>query len=207
MTEIVEDGIKMFYPKTGDAQTFVYRSNNPGRSQWVCSLTRPLINMEVTGILEIKRVDNEREEVSIKTRGGPHSDNDRRQGCCYISGVKYNGECNNQYECPHPDNHPLSLHERPGQFNPGSVVGKKFGIKNIVYYDQAQDKDVIKVYLDMSLNNDWKLLYETTSTEFKNRENSSGEPKVYFRMDDIRGDPQSNAELTKGTVREINLNQ
>jgi hypothetical protein len=205
--EIVEDGIKMFYPKIGDAQKFVFNSHNEGRSQYVCNLTKPLINMEVTGILDIKEVENDDEEVSIKTRGGPHGD-DEKQGCCYISGVKYNGECNNQFECPHPDNHPLSLHEKPGKFNPGSVVGKKFGIKNIVYYDQAQDKDVIKVYLDMNLNNDWKLLYETTSTEFKNKENSDGKPKVFFRMDDIPGAPESdeNAKLTKGTVREINLN-
>jgi hypothetical protein len=207
--EIIEEGIKMFYPKKGDAQTFVFKSSNDGRSQYVCKLRKPLINMEVTGILDLKKVDNPSEEVSIKTRGGPHSRNDPDQGCCYISGVKYNGEVNNQFECPHPNNHPLSLHEKAGKFNPGSVVGKKFGIKNIVYYDQAQDKDVIKVYLDMDLNNDWKLLFETRSTEFKNKENSKGEPMVFFRMDDIPGAPESdkNAKLSKGTVREINLNQ
>ena len=33
--------------------------------------------MEVTGILEIKKVDKKSEEVSIKTRGGPHSKNDK----------------------------------------------------------------------------------------------------------------------------------
>ena len=51
---IVEDGIKMFYPKIGDPQTFVFRSSSRGRSQYVCNLTKPLINMEVTGILDLK---------------------------------------------------------------------------------------------------------------------------------------------------------
>jgi hypothetical protein len=207
--QLVEDGIKMFYPKIGDVQTFVFKSSNDGRSQYVCKLKKPLINMEVTGIIDLKKVDNPGEEVSIKTRGGPHSKNNPDVGCCYISGVKYDGKVNNQYECPHPNNHPLSLHEKAGKFNPGSVVGKKFGIKNVVYYDQAQDEDVIKVYLDMNLDNDWKLLFETTSTQFKNKENSKGEPMVFFRMDDIPGAPESdeNAKLTKGTVREISLNR
>ena len=80
----------------------------------------------------------------------------------YLRG-KYNGKVNSQYECPHPDNHPMPLHEKEGNFNLGSVVGIKFGIKIIVYSDQAQDKDVIMVYLDMNLDNDWKLLYQTTS--------------------------------------------
>jgi hypothetical protein len=210
--QIVEDGIKMFYPKIEDAQTFAFKSSNDGRSQYVCKLKKPLINMEVTGIIDLKKVDNPKEEVSIKTRGGRHSDDkeeDKPKGCCYISGVKYNGKINSQWECPHPNNTPMPLHEKEGNFSPGSVVGKKFGIKNIVYYDQAQDKDVIMVYLDMNLDNNWKLFYQTTSTKFKNKENSKGEPMVFFRMDDIPGAPESdeNAKLTKGTVREISLHQ
>lgn len=203
--EIIEDGIKMFYPRIGQAQTFAFKSGNKGRSQYVCNLKKPLINMEVTGILDLKKVDNPGEEVSIKTRGGPHSDNNPKAGSCYISGVKYDGKVNNQYESPHPTNHAMSLHKKAGNFNPGSVVGKKFGIKNIVFYDPKQDKDVIKVYLDMKLDNDWKLFWETTSTQFKNKENSDGKPMVFFRMDDIPGAPDSdaNAKLTKGTVREI----
>lgn len=204
---IIEDGIKMFYPKIGATQTFVFKSGNKGRSQYVCILKKPLINLEVTGILDLKEVDNKGEEVSVKTRGGPHNKDDPDAGCCYISGVKYAGTVNNQYECPHPHNHPMSLHEKQGKFNPGSVVGKKFGIKNIVYYDKAQDKDVIKLYLDMQLNNNWQLFFETTSTQFKNKENSNGKPMVFFRMDDIPGAPDSdeNAKLTKGTVREIEV--
>jgi hypothetical protein len=199
----------MFYPKIGNAQTFVFKSGNDGRSQYVCNLTKPLINMEVTGIIELKAVDNEEEEISIKTRGGPHSSSNPDAGCCYISGVGYDGTVNNQFECPHPNNNSMSLHGKQGKFNPGKMVGKKFGIKNIVYYDAAQDKDVIRLYLDLALNNDWKLFWETTSTQFKNKENSDGEPKVFIRMDDIPGAPESdaNAKLTKGTVREINPNQ
>lgn len=42
--------------------------------------------MEVTGILEIKKVESS-DEVSVKTGGGPQSKNDKPVGCCYISGV------------------------------------------------------------------------------------------------------------------------
>ena len=210
--EIIEDGVKMFYPKVGPVETFTYKSSNPGRAQWVANLSKPLINMEVTGCLKIKAVKDDDEEVSIKTRGGPHSDDDTEQGRCYISGVKYDGSVNSQYESPHPTNHSLSLHEKAGKFNPGSMIGKWFGIKNIVYNDGS--KDIIKVYLDMDANqstgapsNNWELFFETTSTEFAGKENSKGEPKVFFRLDKISGDPKSNVELNFATVREINPNQ
>jgi hypothetical protein len=213
--EIIEDGVKMFYPEVGTVETFTYKSDTEGRAQWVANLSKPLINMEVTGYLKIKGVDNDDEEVSIKTRGGRHSDKKdeyKPLGCCYISGVKYNGKVNSQYECPHPTNHAMSLHEKAGNFNPGSIIGKWFGIKNIVYYDGS--KDIIKVYLDMDANqstgapsNNWKLFFETTSTEFAGKENSKGEPKVFYRLDDISGDPEENVELKFATVREINPNQ
>jgi hypothetical protein len=49
------------------------------------------------------------------------------------------------------------------------------------------------------------LSWETETKQFYNKQNGKDQPKVYFRLDDIVGDPKANVELTKATVREIDV--
>jgi F5/8 type C domain len=104
---IIEEGVKMLYPKIGNAIKFKYGSSNEGRAQWSTDNGKCMVNQEVTAILNIHpgAVENDGEEISLKLRGGRHSDSDPDEGSCYIIGIDYQGKINAQWEEPHPSNH------------------------------------------------------------------------------------------------------
>ena len=46
---------------------------------------------ETVAYLTVKQIDNDKEEVSLKMRGGKHGNDCPDSGCVYIMGVKFNG--------------------------------------------------------------------------------------------------------------------
>lgn len=210
--DIIEDGVKMFHKKIGNSVPFKFSSHTDKRAQWIADLPKCFINLEVTFWLQIDKIDKDSEEVSIKTRGGHHGGNDDSTGSCYISGLKYEGGgVNAQFEKPHPKNHPLPPHEKPGLFNPGDVKGKMIGYKNIVY--QEGDHDKIEMYLSTdALGTDgrpvnggnFRKFGEWTCKEFFGKCNGKGKENVYIRCDDIPdGDKEKNVTMKFASVREI----
>lgn len=207
---LFEDGVRMFYHKTGTPiEEFRFSSSTDGRSQFVADLPHCFVNIEVTGYLFIDDVDNMGEEVSIKLRGGPHTDDDNDWGSCYIIGIGYDGSVNSQYEEPHPDNHPMDFDEVTDDPLDGSAVGKWFGIKAIVYEDGNHDH--IECWIDPggleggnTPANEWVKFWQTDSNQFTGQCNGDGDnERAYFRMDDVSGNERDAVELKYGTAREI----
>jgi hypothetical protein len=211
-TQIMENGVKMFYPKIGSAVNFSFSSSNADRAQWVANLPDCFVNLEVTGYLKIDDVNDMGEEVSIKLRGGTHSDGQNDEGSCYIIGIGYDGSVNSQYEEPHPDNHAMSFTTVTSKPLGNSIVGKWFGIKAIVYKQPNANRDKIECWIDTGglINNQpanqWVKFWETTSDQFTGECNGSGDERAYFRLDEIPGgDDGDNVELRFASCREIQL--
>ena len=205
----LENGVMMQFPRIGTAETFRFSSSTAGRSQWVADLPHCFVNLEVTGYLFIHDVDNNSEEVSIKVRGGPHTDDNNDWGSCYIIGIGYDGSVNSQYEEPHPNNHPMDFDEVTNDPLDGDAVGKWFGIKAICYEDGNHDK--IECWIDPGgldgsgkPKNEWVKFWETTSNQFTGECNGDGDnERVYFRMDDVSGDEEDAVDVKFATAREI----
>jgi hypothetical protein len=208
--QIFESGVRMFYPKKASAN-FSFSSGNTDRAQWVANLPHCFVNLEVTGYLKIDDVNETSEEVSIKLRGGRHSDDDPSEGSCYIIGIGYDGSVNSQYEEPHPSNHSMSFTTVTSRPLGSNIVGKWFGIKAIVKKEGSRDK--IECWIDIGgLNasgqpaNNWVKFWETTSDQFTGECNGGGEEKAYFRLDEIPGgDDEENVELRFSSCREIEI--
>ena len=201
--------VKQIYPAVGAPILGKFSSSNAGRFQWKFDLPKCYLAQEATCYLKIAAVDDESEEVSIKLRGGNHTD-DGSLGCCYIIGIGYDGSVNSQYECPHPNNHPMSSTVVTPSPLGNSVVGKSFGIKAIVYPQGSADK--IECWIDKGglvagkPANQWVKFWETTSTQFFGKCNGKGEEKALIRLDEIPGgDNQQNVEIAFATVQEINV--
>lgn len=205
---IIEDGVKMLYPKIGDAKKFTYGSSNAGRAQWSSDNGKCMVNQEVTAILHLKKITNMGEEVSLKLRGGRHTDSAPKEGSCYIIGVTYDGNANKQYESPHPSNHSYPGHEKAGNFAVGSLQGKKIGVKAIVYHEGDHDHiecwlDTDPVKADGTFNNNWRKFWEHNAKEFTGKCNGN---RTLIRCDDIEGAPKNpQAELLYGSTREISV--
>ena len=104
-------------------------SGNPDHEQY-CNQHPCWMREETVAYLTVKQIDNDKEEVSLKMRGGKHGNDCPDSGCVYIMGVKFNGTVNAQTERPHPHNSPLPGHEKPGLFNPGdTILNKPIGIR------------------------------------------------------------------------------
>jgi hypothetical protein len=205
----VEGDVKMLYNSTGRGATFTYKSSNPGRHQQVANLPACFLNLEVTGYFFIKKVSNMGEELSIKTRGGGHSGSAPKEGSCYIQGISFDGTPNCQYESPHPNNHPMPGAKVVTQKPLGSnIVGKWFGIKNVVF--QQGDHDHLETWIDTGgikadgkPANTWVKFFEVDSKQFFGKCNGGGDEKVFFRIDDVAGDPRTGVDAKFMSVREI----
>lgn len=209
--QIFENGVKMFYPKKASAN-FSFSSGNSDRAQWVANLPHCFVDLEVTGYLKIDDVNDNGEEVSIKLRGGRHSDDDPSEGSCYIIGIGYDGSVNSQYEEPHPDNHSMSFTTVTSKPLGNNIVGKWFGIKAIVYKQPNASRDKIECWIDIGglkdgqPANNWVKFWETTSNQFTGECNGDGNEKAYFRLDEIpNGDNEENVELRFASCREITI--
>jgi hypothetical protein len=115
-------------------------------------------------------------EIILVMRGSPES----MLGRCYIIGVKYGGGVNIQYEDPHPDNHPMPGHQKPGLFNPGPIIGKKIGVRARVI--PTGGKDVLTCDLDLG---GFKPFHKTSSTQWYGKCNGEGSEKTIVRMDQV----------------------
>lgn len=156
--------------------------------------------------------------ISIKLRGGVHSDESKKSAHCYIFHYEYEGgKCNNfQKEYPHPDYAKYTLPE-DNEFP--KWIGKIMGFKCITI-NNATDREVnFFAYFDPSAriengklvsNNDWKLRYiGIDSGQFKSRKVPSTNPVfktnwgkyMEFRMDNA--DRQTTA--FGASLREIKL--
>jgi F5/8 type C domain len=206
---IIEGGVKMIYPKVGNAITFKYGSSNEGRAQWSTDNGKCMLNQEATAILKFKSITNMGEECSIKLRGGRHSSSNPQEGSCYIIGVCYDGSKNIQWEEPHPNNHAFPGHEDPGNFEIGSLQGKTIAIKAIVY--QQGDHDHIECWVDTDpvgangFNNNYRLFFEHDTKEFVGKCNGN---RALIRCDDIKGapdNPDEGIELLYSSLREIDV--
>ena len=202
--------VKMIYTPTGKEAEFKFKSSNSGRAQWVAATGECYVNQEVTGYLFINEVDNMGEEVSMKLRGGPHTDRDNNLGCCYIIGIEYGGKVNSQIECPHPNNSGMSSKVITPNILGNNITKKWFGIKGIVYLEGDHDKIECWIdpdgLIDGKPANNWKKFWETTSTKFTGKCNGKNENMAYFRLDDIPGgEDGDNVELKFASCREIKV--
>ncbi len=214
---LIENGVRMFYPRVGAVKTFVFSSSTAGRSQYVATLDHCFVNSETTAYLNISDVENMGEEVSIKVRGGCHGCNDDDCGKCYIMGVGYDGSVNAQYEEPHPSNHPYGIHEDSGNFSTGGdMIGRWFGIKAICYKNPGANSDHLEVWLDTDgLNafgqpmNSWRKFWELNVTEFTGicpaPSNCDRRFLTFFRMDEVSGNEEDAVDLRFATCREITV--
>ena len=220
-SNIIEDSVKMMYPKVGQAVQFKYSSSNEGRAQWVANLPKCFVDIETTFYIKLKKVTNKKEEISVKHRGGPHSGNndsancpednaDNCKGCNYIHGIGYDGSVNAQYECPHPKNHPLTGYDVITPNVAGSdIVGKWIGVKAITFLEGDHDHlecwiDPDGLKADGTPANNWKKFWEGDSKQFTGRCNGKGDERVYIRCDDVQGAPKNpEAEIDFASTREI----
>jgi hypothetical protein len=207
---LIEDGVKMFYPKVGDTKKFTYGSSNEGRAQWRCEIGKCMVNQEVTAVFDLHKgaVTNTGEEISIKLRGGRHTDSNKQEGSCYIIGVTYDGNANKQWEEPHPSNHAFPGHDKAGNFSVGNLDGKKIAVKAIVFLQGDHDHiecwlDTDPVKADGTFNNNYRKFWEHDSQEFTGKCNGNW---ALLRLDDIKGAPDNpEVDLLYGSVREINV--
>jgi hypothetical protein len=138
--ELDANGVKKIYQSVGPDFGFTYKSGNEGRAQWVADTKKCIVNKETTAYILLKKVTNKGEEISIKDRGDGHSSSNPSKGCCYIGGIGYDGSVNAQYECPHPNNHPLKGYNIVTPNIAGNnIEGKMIGIKFIVFVDGKHD--------------------------------------------------------------------
>ncbi len=209
----IVDGVSMQFESIGSPIGFHFSSDTDGRSQWVADLPHCFVNIEVTGYLFIHGVENDGEEVSIKLRGGPHTDDNNDWGSCYIIGIGYDGSVNSQYEEPHPDNHDMAYDEVTSDPLDGDAIGKWFGIKAIVWEEGGEDH--IECWIDPGgldgsgkPKNEWVLFWEATSDQFTGECNGDGDnERAYFRMDDVSGDEEDAVDVKFASAREIDPNK
>lgn len=158
------------------------------RAQW-CAKHPCLAQQgeEIGGYLTILRGDD---DVSIKMRGGAHSDDCPNSGCCYIVGVSYSGGEHHSIECPHPSSDG-DIEGGGALFSPGNLIGKTFGIMARCYPVGGADK--LEVWLDVSNNGQFRKFWEGTSSRFSGKCNGvsggcadRGE-LTFIRLDDVGG--------------------
>jgi hypothetical protein len=212
---LIENKVRMFYPRIGNVQTFFFSSSTEARSQYISEHSKCFVNLEVTAYMNISGVSDMGEEVSIKVRGGCHGCNDDDCGKCYIMGVGYDGSVNAQWEEPHPSNHPYSIHEKSGNFSTGGdMIGRWFGIKAICYL--AGNHDHLEVWLDTDgLNafgepmNSWRKFWQLDVDEYTGicpaPSNCDRRYVTFFRMDKVEGNEEDAVDLRFATCREISV--
>jgi hypothetical protein len=124
-----------------------------------------ILNVEVTGYFKVIK---DMDDISVKLRGGHHSDDGDDSARCYIFRVGADGKGKNfAKEYPHRGNG-YSWRTLPVQFNPGSFEGKWVGIKAITW-NEGNDKVHCECYLDLDgvdgqgkfdpQKQNWKLWY------------------------------------------------
>lgn len=207
--ELDANGVKKIYPSVGSDFGFTFKSSNEGRAQWIADTGKCIVNKESTVYLNMKKVTNMGEEISIKDRGGSHSSSAPAKGCCYIGGIGYDGSVNAQYECPHPNNHPLKGYKIVTPNVAGNdIVGKWIGLKFIVFVQGDHDHlecwvDPDGLEADGTPANNFKKFWEGDSTEFTGK--CAGN-NVYIRCDDVEGAPKNpQAEIKFASTREIKV--
>lgn len=134
---------------------------------------KQILNVEATGYFKIiKNLDN----ISVKLRGGHHSNDGDDSAQCYIFRVGADGKGKNfGKEYPHRNNG-YSWHSLPVNFNPGALQGRWVGIKAITW-NEGNDKVHCECYLDLDGVNEqgnfdpqkqnWKLWYEVIDEDGK----------------------------------------
>jgi hypothetical protein len=125
-----------------------------------------ILNVEATGYFKVIK---DMDDISIKLRGGHHSDAGDDSARCYVFRVGADGQGKNfAKEYPHRNGQGYTWSPLPTEFNPGSLEGKWVGIKAITW-NEGNSKVHCECYLDLdgvneqgkfdSQKQSWKLWY------------------------------------------------
>jgi hypothetical protein len=135
---------------------------------------KEILNVEATGYFKvIKNMD----DISVKLRGGHHSDAGDDSARCYIFRVGSEGNGKNfGKEFPHKNGKGYSWHVLPVQFHLESLLEKWVGIKAITW-NEGNNKVHCECHLDLDGVNElgkfdpqkqnWKLWYDVADEDGK----------------------------------------
>jgi len=135
---------------------------------------RGILNVEATGYFKVLQ---NMDDISVKLRGGHHSNAGDDSARCYVFRVGADGKGKNfAKEFPHKNGDGYTWHTLPVNFNPESLQDKWIGIKAITW-NEGNDKVHCECYLDLDGVNgqgkfdpqrqNWKLWYDVVDEDGK----------------------------------------
>jgi hypothetical protein len=128
---------------------------------------KQILNVEATGYFKVLQ---NMDDISVKLRGGHHSNDGKDSARCYVFRVGADGQGKNfAKEYPHRNGDGYTWRTLPVQFNPGPLEGRWVGIKAITW-NEGNDKVHCECYLDLDgvdgqgkfdpQRQNWKLWYD-----------------------------------------------
>lgn len=181
------NGVKMIYKTRGSFLTDWDKDS--GRDAW--DLSQPPINLEATGYFKGPGGD----DVSVKLRGGRHTDENDMWGCCYILQIPTGGgNPSMQTECPHPSGYEdcsiTSQNRAMGINQWRGVKAIAYNRGNTVHLELWEDRG----NSDNRPANEWVKLFEVDDSNgfccddcgpfpLLDHSNAGSDPRVTFRID------------------------
>jgi hypothetical protein len=210
--ETVPGGVEFFQPKNvkskkGGFYEFQFRNMKKGKvpsNDW--EMKKKILNVEATGYFKLIEDDS---DVSMKLRGGHHSNNGKDSARCYIFQLFSNGSSENNFakEYPHGSGKKFyTFKSIKPKFKLGSIKNKWVGFKGAIYNVEEDGRKAVKCecYVDLKGvkgdddkkpgKQEWKKWYEITDKGNLSKHKKRKEPwltlqknsKVNFRLDGFR---------------------
>ena len=189
------------------------------------TLRKPVLNGEITAYIKVDASDED-DEISLKLRGGEHTDDHPKAGCCYIAGVKFDGKPHLAKEYPRHEETPKfpnKVQITEGMSDTiGDIRDRWIGLKVAIYNIDKDSKVKIEEYIDTDgldragkPANSWKLWWTAIDdgnwrnddeeeggpfyTTLQGHNDDGDEERVMFRIDNTSED----TKIEFASVREI----